>query len=202
MQLTWSSADYHQLLPLLLLSFSHFNPASMFHVAIQPLTATVSTAPSALRKRKAAEVVESSLQSNARLRDSLAANTGPSCPDDNGKSKPRTALDASSPGSSKRRRSSGVGSAEHENSAPAVDASNQGSSGYVPLVTSFFSNVISWTTSLFSSADDSAAASEVHACSSSTAASGFAGKSTRTVVQTKAFALAPGSDLMNEMPSR
>jgi hypothetical protein len=154
------------------------------------------TAPSVLRKRKAGEV-ENSLHTHTRLRNSLAANTGPCSPDDNGKSKAKAARDASSPNDAKRRRSSvsgGSSGADHENAAPFVDAGQQGSNGYVPLVTSFFSNVISFFSNPFGGALESSAAAQPE----STAA---AAKCTRTVVQTKAFANTPG-DLLNETAAR
>jgi hypothetical protein len=168
----------------------------MFHAVIQPMTSTASTAPALLRKRKASDV-EGSMHSssNARLRTSLAANIDPNSPDDNGKFKAKSALDSSSPSNAKRRKSSG--SADHENTAPAVDAAQQGSSGYVPLVTSFFSNVISWTTSLFSASGDA----EEAAAPAPSSGAGGAAKTTRTVVQTKAFTRTP-DDLINETPAR
>ena len=84
------------------------------------------------------------MNSHTRLRNSRAANAAPCSPDDNGKSKPKPpppSLDPTSP--SKRRRGVGGGSialTDHENTSPTgtVDAAQQGSSGYVPLVTSFF----------------------------------------------------------------
>jgi hypothetical protein len=172
----------------------------MYQAIIQPITAPAS-APNALRKRKAAEV-EVSLHSQTRLRNSLAANMDPCCPDDNGKSKFNTAIDAQSPGNSKRRRSSGAGgsSAGHENNAPDVDASLQGSVGYVPLLTSIFSNIVNFTTSFFSSSADGAAAAPVSA-PAAVAAAAPAAKPTRTVVQTKSFAFTP-ENLMNETPAR
>jgi hypothetical protein len=172
----------------------------MYQAIIQPITATAS-APNALRKRKAAEV-ESSLHSQSRLRNSLAANMDPCCADDNGKSKFNAAIDAQSPGISKRRRSSGAGggcSAGHENNAPDVDASLQGSVGYVPLITSIFSNIVNFTTSFFSSSADSAAAAPSSVAAAAAAAS--VSKPTRTVVQTKSFAFTP-ENLMNETPAR
>jgi hypothetical protein len=133
---------------------------------------------------------------SARLRTSLAANTDPYSPDNNGKVKAKSAVDSSSsPGNAKRRKASGS-SGNNENAAPAVDAAQQGSIGYVPLVTSFFSNVLSWTTSLFS-ASGGAEDDAVDAPSAPAAAA----KATRTVVQTKAFALTP-DDLINETPAR
>jgi hypothetical protein len=160
------------------------------------MTSAPSTAPALLRKRKASDV-EGSMHSssNTRLRTSLAANIDPNSPDDNGKFKAKSALDSSSPSNAKRRRSSVGG--DHENTAPpAVDAAQQGSNGYVPLVTSFFSNVISWTTSLFSASGDT---EEAGANAPSGAAA--AAKTTRTVVQTKAFTRTP-DDLINETPAR
>jgi hypothetical protein len=168
----------------------------MFHAVFQqPIAAAAAPASqSVLRKRKAADV-ESILNSNARLRNSLAANTEPCSPDDNGKSKAKAARDASSPNESKRRKSSGAGCTGHENTAPSVDAGQQGSIGYVPLVTSFFSNVLSFFSFVGGASESSAVPS------AEPAAAAPAAKCTRTVVQTKAFAKTPG-DLLYETPAR
>jgi hypothetical protein len=165
----------------------------MFHAVLPAVASATSSASGVLRKRKASDVECSIQSSHTRLRNSLAANADPCSPDDNGKFKAKPALDACSPSNAKRRRSVGTASGGHENIAPAVDESQQGSSGYVPLVTSFFSNVISFATSLFSaSSEGGSVAPDVAAPSA---------KATRTVVQTKAFTLTPG-DLIHETPAR
>jgi hypothetical protein len=162
----------------------------MLHAVIQPMMTGAATAPGALRKRKATDV-QNSLMST-RLRDSLSANMGPCSPDDNGKSRAKSINDPSSPGVSKRRRSSGSGSVENENSAPSVDASQQGSVGYVSLVTSIYANIVDFfSTSFFAPA----AESEV------VVAPPPARQATRTVVETKTFVLTP-DNLINETPAR
>ena len=173
----------------------------MFHAVMQPRTAAVSTAPSALRKRNATEA-ESAILSHARLRNSLAANADPCSPDDNGKSRYKTAVDLSSSSVSKRRKSSAAdtgSSADSENTAPAVDASQQGSNGYVDTVTSFFSSVVSlFTGSFFTSSVDGAAPGPGSAVAAAAAAPAV--QSAR-VVQTKTFVYTP-EDMVNETPAR
>ena len=171
----------------------------MFHAVMQPRAAAVSTAPSALRKRNATEA-ESAMLSHARLRNSLAANADPCSPDDNGKSKYKTAVDLSGSSVSKRRKSAAAdtgSSADNENTAPAVDASQQGSNGYVDTVTSFFSSVVSLF-SFFTSSVDGAAPGPGSAVAAAVAAPAV--QSAR-VVQTKTFVYTP-EDMLNETPAR
>jgi hypothetical protein len=118
---------------------------TMFHAVMQLRTAAVSAAPSALPKRNSTEA-ESATHSLARLQNSFAANADPCSLHDNGLSKYKTAVDSSSSSISKRRKSAAAyagSSADNENTAPAVDPSQQGSGEYVDTITSFFSKVVS-----------------------------------------------------------